>query len=165
MRITALEVRSYHLKKTFKGYDPKEVEHLKELASDALEEASREIARLEDKLRDAGTRLAEHVAQEEVLRNSITTAQTMVEDLKNNAKKEAELIIAEARMQADEIIRKSQGRATQLQEEIYRLKKQRIELETAIKAVIDYHSSTLMMEGEESKKADEESEKLKFFPK
>lgn len=165
MRITALEVRSYQLKKAFRGYDEREVQHLKELASDALEEATREIGSLEDRLREANARLSDHIAQEDILKSTITTAQSMVEDIKANAKKEAELLLAEARLQADEIIRQAQSRATQIQEEIFRLKRQRIELETSIRAILDYHSNTLVMEGEESKKADEGSDKLKFFPK
>lgn len=165
MKVTSLDIRSHQLKTSFRGYDIREVEALRDLAANAVEEATRENSILQEKLKDATERLAEHIANENMLRDTITTAQRMVEDLKVNARKEAELLIAEARMQAEEIVRQSQDRATLLQEEIYRLKRQRIELETSIKAIIEYHSSTLIMEEGESKKADEESEKLKFFSK
>lgn len=165
MKITALEIRSHQIKKSIRGYDVRETDSILEMAADAIEEATRETNRLEDKLRETSERLAEHMANENILKETITSAQRMVEDLKNNARKEAELIVAEARLQGDEIVRQAHARATKVQEEIHRLKKQRMELETKIKALIDYHSTTLLMEEEDSRRADEESEKLKFFSK
>lgn len=165
MKITPIDIRSHHLKKSFRGYDVRDVETLKELAANALEDASRDINILEEKLRDSSDRLSYHIANESMLRDTITTAQRMVEELKNSARKEAEILITEAKLQAEEIVRQAQTRSVQLQEEIFRLRKQRIELETSIRALIDYHSTTLLMEEDESKKADGDSEKLKFLPK
>ncbi len=165
MKITPLEIRGYQFKKGFKGYDIQEVEKLKELASDTLEEAIRATAVLDEKLKEMNERLAEHIANEKTLKDAITTAHSMVEDLKNNAIKEAQLLITEAKLQAEEIIRQAQSRSRELQDEIFRLRKQRAEIESSIKAILDYHSSILTIEGDESRKADNESEKLKFLPK
>lgn len=165
MKVTPLEIKSHGLKKSFKGYDVKEVEELRDLAADALEEAARDIMTLQEKLKDSTERCREYAANENILRETITTAQKMVEDLKTNARKEAELQIAEARLQAEEIVRQAQSRASQVQDDIYRLRKQRKELEASIKAIIEYHSSVLLTEEEEARRADGESEKLKFFTK
>lgn len=165
MKATPLEIRGTHLKKRLLGYDANEVGVLKELAAEALEEASRETTRLEERLKDAVLKLSEHEAREEILKDSITTAQRMVEDIKGNARKEAELIVAEARLQAERIVDQAQRRSIELQEEIFRLRKQRIEIETSIKAILDYHSTTLLMEETDSRKADEGSDKLKFLHK
>lgn len=165
MRITPLEIKSHGLKKSFKGYDVKEVEELRELASEALEEAAREINDLKEKLSAANARITEYAANENMLKETIITAQKMVEELKTSARKESELLITEAKLQAEDILRQAQSRASDLQHEIFRLRKQRIELESSIKAIIDYHSSTLLLEEEESKRADGESDKIKFLAK
>jgi len=165
MKITSLEIRSHQLKKALRGYDVHEVESFRELAADAIEDASRTIHDLEDRLRDAKDELVEHIANEATLRKTITTAQRMVEDMKVQARKEAELIITEARLQAEEIIKQAHTRSQELQQEIYRLKKQRVDIENQIRTVINYHSTTLLLEEEESSRADEEAEKIKFFPK
>lgn len=165
MRITSLEIRSHHLKKGMRGYDVRDVELLRELAADAIEDASRTIHNLEDRLRDANEKLVEHIANENTLRNTITTAQKMVEDMKANARKEAELILTEARLQGEDIVRQAHTRSHDLQQEIYRLKKQRADIENQIRTVINYHSTTLLLEEEESSRADEDAEKLRFFPK
>lgn len=165
MKITPLEIREYRLGKKLFGYDVHEVEALKELTALALEEAKKKITGLEDELKGMASRLVEHEQREAMLKDTITTAQKMVDDLKNNARKEAEIIIAEARQQAEDISKQAKKRVQEIQEEIFQLKKQRIEIETSIKAVLDYHTSIILLEEKESRKADEEAEKLKFFPK
>lgn len=165
MKITSMDIRSQTFKKAMRGYDKRDVESMRELAADAIEDYARENTRLEEKLKEATIRLQEHVENETVLKNTITSAQRMVDDLKANARKEAELIVAEARQQADNIVKQAHDRSTELQDEIYRLKKQRIELETSLKALLSYHSSTLMMEEDDSKKSDLDATKLKFFKK
>lgn len=165
MKLTPMEIRSHHLKKSMRGYDVREVEILKELAADALEEANREVMRLEEKAKDLEDQLGEHVKNEIMLKETITTAQKMVENIKTNAKKEAELILVEAKLNGENIIKQAQTRARELQQEVMRLKRQRNEINSSIKAIIDYHSSTLLLEEEESLKADAEADKLKFLPK
>src|SRR3972149_4661418 len=91
------------------------------------------LKRAQSKLTDMTAKLMEHEEREKILRETITTAQKMVEDLKNNAKKEAELIISEARIQADELIKKAHERVVKIQDEIYKLKKQRMEIQSSIR--------------------------------
>jgi len=165
MKLTPMDVRTHHLKKGMRGYDVREVEALREMAAETIEECNRDIMRLEEKNRDIESQLTEHVRNEAMLKETITTAQKMVENIKGNARKEAELIIAESRLRAEEIIRQAQGRASELQAEILRLRGQRNELNTSIKAIIDYHSSTLLLEDEDHMRADGEMEKLRFLPK
>lgn len=165
MKMTALDIKGHALRKGFRGYDVREVEELRDAASEALGEAAREIMDLSEKLEEAEERIREYASNENTLREAITTVQRMAEEMKSNARKEAEILLAEARLQGDEIIRQAQSRSTALQDEIFRLRKQRKEIESSIKAVIEYHSSILLLEEEESQKADEESDKLKFLPK
>lgn len=165
MKFTPLEIRNYGFKKSFRGYDEKGVEELREMAADALEDAAREIMALEEKVTDLSERNRVYAANETVLRETITTAQKMVDDLKTNARREAELVVAEARLNAEEIIRQAQSRASNVQDDIYRLRKQRKELEASLKAVLDYHTGIFLSEEEDARKMDEETDKLKYLTK
>lgn len=165
MKITALDVLSHPLKKSLIGYDVREVEAFKELVSESVEEMARDIAYLEEKKKELTETLSGHIDNENVLKGAITTTHQMAVDIKGSARKEADLIVAEARLQAEEIMNQAQGHVTRLQEEILRLKGHRIEMETSIKALIDFHSTRLLGEQEGSARADEESEKLKFISK
>ncbi len=165
MKITPIELREHIISKRLFGYDTHEVDALKELVAESLEEAAKKISSLDEQVKDMSSRLAEHEQREAMLKDTITTAKKMVDDLKNNARKEAEIIIAEARQKSDELARQANNRAQGIQEEIYKLKKQRIEIETSIKAVLDYHSKVLYMELKDAAGADREAEKLKFLTK
>lgn len=163
MKITPLEIEEYRLNNNLFGYDKREVDVLRTLSADALSSARSEVAELSEKLKSSENSLVEHEERESVLRATITTAQKMADDMKKNTLKESEFIIAEARHQSEEITKQAMHRAAEIQDEITTLKKQRIELETAIRGILRYHASILKMDEEDSKKADEEAEKLKFM--
>jgi len=164
MKITPIEIEGYTLRKKALGYDPREVESLKERAASALEESNREKTRLEEKVRELEERLSEHLANEALLKEAITTTQKMTMDIKENARKEAELIIAEAQVRGDDIIRQAQSRAGDISDEILRLKKQRAEFESSLKALLYYHTTQILIEEEESARADTEANKIKYMP-
>ncbi len=166
MKVTPLEIRNHSFRKSaLGGYDKRDVESLKETWAEALENANREIMHLEEKSRDLEDRLSEHIENENLLKEAITTTHKMAGEIKDNARKEAELIVAEARVHADEIVKQAQSRAMDINEEIMRLKKQRAEFEISIKALLDYHTTKILMEEEEWRNADEEAQKIKFLPK
>jgi len=164
MKITPIEIKEYSFRKKTFGYDPREVEALKERVATALEEANSEKSRLEAQVRDMEEKLAGHLKNESLLKEAITSTQKMTMDIKDNARKEAELVIAEAQVRGDDIIRQAQSRATEINEEILRLKKQRAEFESSLKALIYYHTTQILIEEEESTKATEEANKIKYMP-
>lgn len=163
MKITPLEVKEYRFKKVFRGYDPTEVEALKALLSDVLEELTREKRQLEDESGKLKARLEDYLDRENLLRATLTTAQKVTEDIKDNAKKEAELIISEANMKAEEIIRGAHHRVLKIQEDIDQLKKQRIKIESEIKAIIEYHQKILFSEDDRRKTEEIEEGKIKYL--
>ncbi|MFQ5353841.1 MAG: DivIVA domain-containing protein [Thermodesulfobacteriota bacterium] len=165
MKITPIEIKSYALKKKAVGYDTREVESLKDLAAGALEEANREKSLLEEKVRELSEMLTNYQKNESVLKEAITTTQKMSIDIKDNAQKEAELIIAEAKVRGDDIVRQSQARSSEIAREIAGLRKQRAEFEAELKALLDYHTTKILIAEEESEKADTEADKIKYFTK
>src|SRR3990170_6171816 len=165
MKITPIEIKEHRFKKAFRGYDQQEVKAFVDVVTETMEEIIKCNNSLEENLKTMTAKLDEHKDREKILREAITTAQKMVEDLKNNAKKEAELIISEARIQADSLIKKTHERVVKLQDEIYKLKKQRMEIQSSIKSTLEYHANLLAMEGQEASKGDAEDDILKFIKK
>ena len=165
MKMTSLEIKEQKIRKKLFGYDPAEVEIMRELACASLEDAARKITELRADVDRMGARVKEHERIENTLKDTVTTAHKMYEDLKGSAGKEAELIVAEARLHADELQSQATERTREMLAEITALKKQRIELEISINAVLDYHANILELGAEESRKADEELEKLRFLKK
>ncbi|OGQ73021.1 MAG: hypothetical protein A2235_04820 [Deltaproteobacteria bacterium RIFOXYA2_FULL_42_10] len=165
MKITPIEIKEHRFKKGLMGYDKNEVNALMGIIAETIEELAKQNNKLEEKIKDMATKLFEHEEREKILRETITTAQKMVEDLKNNAKKEAELIISEARIQADELVKKAHERIIKIQDEIYQLKKQRLDIQSSLKAMLEHHANLLNMGNREAAKGDSEDDRLKFIKK
>ncbi|OGP09533.1 MAG: hypothetical protein A2056_03450 [Deltaproteobacteria bacterium GWA2_42_85] len=165
MKITPIEIKEHRFKKGLIGYDKNEVNALMGIIAETIEELAKQNNKLEEKIKDMATKLFEHEEREKILRETITTAQKMVEDLKNNAKKEAELIISEARIQADELVKKAHERVIKIQDEIYQLKKQRLDIQSSLKAMLEHHANLLNMGNREAAKGDSEDDRLKFIKK
>ncbi|HAG49866.1 MAG: hypothetical protein A2X87_07625 [Deltaproteobacteria bacterium GWC2_42_51] len=165
MKITPIEIKEHRFKKGLMGYDKNEVNALMGIIAETIEELAKQNNKLEEKIKDMATKLFEHEEREKILRETITTAQKMVEDLKNNAKKEAELIISEARIQADELVKKAHERVIKIQDEIYQLKKQRLDIQSSLKAMLEHHANLLNMGNREAAKGDSEDDRLKFIKK
>ena len=83
--------------------------------------------------------------------------------MKENAQKSSELIIAEAEVKAEKILNKAHNRLAQLHEDIAELKRQRMQIEVQIGAIIEAHTKLLEMGKEGMRAMDEEDSKLKLL--
>ncbi|MGD9184667.1 MAG: DivIVA domain-containing protein, partial [Desulfobacterales bacterium] len=83
--------------------------------------------------------------------------------MKENAQKSAELIVAEAEVKAEKILNKAHNRLAQLHEDIAELKRQRMQIEVQISSVIEAHGKLLEISKEGMKAMDDEDSKIKLL--
>ncbi len=154
MRITPLDIQQKQFPMRFRGFDVDEVYSFLELLREELEELLRESASLKEQLGRADEQLLEHRSMETTLRETLMTAQQMVEDYKTNARKEAELILKEAELRADSMVKDAQEKVVKIHEDIVDLKGIRRHFKEEIKRLIESHMKMLEFdkerEGEES---------------
>ncbi len=154
MRITPLDIQQKQFPMRFRGFDVDEVYSFLELIREELEELLRESASLKEQLGRADEQMQEHRNMETTLRETLMTAQQMVEDYKTNARKEAELILKEAELRADTMIKEAQEKVVKIHEDIVDLKGIRRHFKEEIKRLIESHMKMLEFdkerEGEES---------------
>ncbi|MFL5955148.1 MAG: DivIVA domain-containing protein [Gaiellaceae bacterium] len=109
MRYTPVELRHVKLSRTmFGGYQRHEAEKLLEDIADSFEEVWRERGELADKLEDVEKVLAEVKQRESLLASTLVSAERAAVDAKEAAKREAELIVAEAHHEARSVTRSAQ---------------------------------------------------------
>jgi cell division initiation protein len=124
------------------------------LIREELEGLLRENSSLKEQLSRADSQLQEYKNMEVTLRETLMTAQQMVEDYKTNARKEAELILKEAELKANTMIKEAQEKVVKIHEDIVDLKGIRRHFKEEIKRLIDSHLKMLEFdkerEGEES---------------
>lgn len=143
MRITPLEIQQKQFPIKFRGFDVEEVYAFLEVIRQEMEELLRDNASLKERLHQAETTLQEYRDMENTLRETLMTAQQMVEDYKTNARKEAELIVKEAEMRAEAIIREAQEKVIKIHEDIADLKGIRIHFKEELKRLIESHLKML----------------------
>lgn len=115
MRYTPVELRHVRLSRAiFGGYRRHEAEKLLEDVADSFEEVWRERGELADKLEDVEKVLAEVKQRESLLASTLVSAERAAVEAKDAAKREAELIVAEAHQEARSVTRSAQSERERL---------------------------------------------------
>ncbi len=148
MRITPLDIQQKQFKVRFRGFDMEEVYSFLEVIREELEEILRENASLKEKVALLENQMEEYRKIEQSIRDTLMTAQKLVEDYQSNAKKEAELIIKEAEIKAENIIKVAQERVVKIHEDIVDLKGIRRHFKEEIKRLIESHLRMLEFDKE-----------------
>ncbi len=143
MRITPLDIQQKQFPMKFRGFDVEEVYAFLEVIREEMEELLRENASLKENVQRAANHIKEYKDMEETLRETLMTAQQMVEDYKTNARKEAELLIKEAEIRSDELIRDAQEKVIKIHEDIVDLKGIRRHFKEELKRLIESHTRML----------------------
>lgn len=121
MRYTPVELRHVRPTRGFLGYKRHEVDSLIEDIADSFEEVWRERGELADKLEDVEKLLVDVKQREALLTATLVSAERAVADAKDQARKEAELIVAEAHQEARSVTRTAQGERERLFAEVRRV--------------------------------------------
>ena len=161
MKLTPLDILQRRFSKRWRGLDRAEVKDFLEVISAELEEVIRENRFLEEELKKSHQSLAAYRNREDTLKETMITAQKVTQDMKENVKREAEIIIAEARVEAEGIVGEARRRAHELQEEIAELKRQKIRFESELRGTIETHLKILDATKEKLEQIDES--KVKYL--
>jgi cell division initiation protein len=122
MRYTPVELRHVKIgRSTFGGYRKLETEKLLEDIADSFEEVWRDRGELTDKLEDVERILAEVKQRESLLASTLVAAEKASTEIREAAKREAELIIAEAHQEARSVTRGAQSERERLFTEVRRV--------------------------------------------
>jgi len=139
MRISPLDIQQKQFPIKFRGFDVEEVYAFLELVREEMEELIRENASLKEQVHRSENQIREFRDMENTLKETLMTAQQMVEDYKVNARKEAELIIKEAELKAEEVIKEAQEKVIKIHEDIVDLKGIRRHFKEEMRRLIESH--------------------------
>ncbi|MBU8848516.1 MAG: DivIVA domain-containing protein [Desulfobacterales bacterium] len=163
MGITPLVVKQKEFTTRFRGFDVQEVDYFLEDVVKELNDLNHTIKSLQEgnhrmKLENQGYR-----KRENSMKNAMIQSHKILDQMKENAKKSSQVIIANAEVEAEKMLNRAHNRLSQLHSDIIELKRQRIQLEMQISAVLESHAKLLEMTKEENKAADETDSTLKFI--
>jgi cell division initiation protein len=156
MRITPLDIQQKQFPMKLRGFDVEEVYAFLEVVREEMEDLLRENASLKESVQRLENQIKEHKDMETTLRETLLTAQQMVEDYKTNARKEAELIIKESEVRAEAVIKQAQEKVIKIHEDIVDLKGIRRHFKEELKRMVENHLK--MLEFDKEREAEEEQE-------
>lgn len=137
MQLTPQDIRNQEFaKKTFGGLDTDEVNAFLVQVSSQVEESSRKNLELGDQLRVTREQVERYRQTEQLLQETAVTLQSMLEEKRSEANKEAELIIAEAKARASREVEHIRQEADDLAREVEELKRQKSHFFIRMKSVL-----------------------------
>ena len=144
MRITPMDIRQQQFTvKMFRGFDTQEVDtFLEDLAAD-YEALLKENSLLKEQLQALEERTRGLEEREKVLQETLVTTQRLVEEMKDQARREAAVIIREGEVQAERIIEASRPAEGNLQSEIIALKRTRRQLAEGLRSTVEMYQRLL----------------------
>jgi cell division initiation protein len=163
MKITPLEIQQQQFKVKFRGFDIREVDAFIEKIVDGVTSQQAENNSLREETRRLKLEIQGFKEREETFKRAMLNSQKVLEQMKDNARKSAEIIIADAEVKAEKILNRAHSRLSQLHEDITELKRQRIQIEVQIRSVIEAHTKLLEVGKEGMDELDEQDSKIKFL--
>ncbi len=163
MKITPLDIQQQKFKTRFRGFDVQEVDIFLEQMADAFAFLLRENENLKEDIRRLQVESSGYKNREDTFKHALLNSQKVLEQMKDNARKSAEIVVAEAEVKAEKILNKAHNRLSQLHEDISELKRQRMQIEVQIGSIIEGHTKLLKIGKEAMRATDEEDSKLKLL--
>ena len=136
MSLTPVEIRHVRLPRRPLGYQRRAVDRLLEDIASSFEDVWRERAALRDEIERVEGELRRHRDVEEALRNTLLSAERMADELRAQAHREADVIVAEARTKAREIESATEAERERVRAEIRRLRSLQADVRTEYRAFL-----------------------------
>lgn len=118
MPLSPLDIHNKEFGRSFRGYDEDEVDDFLERIIQDYEVLIRQEREMEVQMETLKERLQHFTNIEESLGKSIIVAQETAEEVKNNARKEAQLIVKEAEKNADRIVSEALNKSRKIANEV-----------------------------------------------
>jgi len=151
MPLTPVEIRHIALRRSwFRGYRRPGVDQVLTEIADSFEGVWRERADLSDRLEEVESEAAKHRELEALLRSTLVSAERAAQDMKEQARRESDLIVQEAHAESRRVTREFVGEKRRLEEDMVKI---RAQLRAALESLGDWPG-----EKETEKETEKESE-------
>ena len=136
MSLTPVEIRHVKLGRGFSGYDRRETDRLLADIVTSFEQVWRERADLRDEMEELEAELARQKEIEGALRNTLISAERMADDVRTQARREADVIIAEARASARDMVSSAENERERIHTEVRRLRTLEVDVRADYRAFL-----------------------------
>jgi cell division initiation protein len=144
MKITPIDIQQQQFKgKMFGGLDQEDVDAFLQSVAAEMEGLIRENNDLKEQQARQSREMVDLAEKEKELRDILLGAQRITEDMKVNARKEADLVVSEAELKAERIIADSERQLGDLKARIEEVRRQKVQFEMSLKGLLDSYARQL----------------------
>jgi cell division initiation protein len=147
--LTPLDIQKQTFSRGFKGYNSDEVRAYLHLVAEEIEHLLHEVDRVTRENNTLREDLDEHTARERILKETLLSAQKVSEELKANARKEAELIVKDAELLSERVVAQAMQRVHDLEKAILDLKIERRAARNKLQGTLDTVQHLIVLDAEE----------------
>jgi cell division initiation protein len=123
--LTPLDVRRYDFGSALRGYDKTRVEQFREQVADELERMTRVTQDLESKAKSFHEQLRAFRERDKALNDALVSAQQLRAEIRQQAEREGDLVVREARAEGERILSESRSQVQHLQQQLEALEHMR----------------------------------------
>jgi len=149
MELTPIHITQREFQRRFRGLDPVEVRTFLDGVAEELQRLLKENASKEERIQKLETHLHHHQQRERELKEALLAVHRMADEVKEKARKEADLILKDAEIKAERLLERTNLMLAQLQGRLADLKRQKVLFEGRLRAAIKLHQDLLAAEAAE----------------
>jgi DivIVA domain-containing protein len=116
--LTPLDVRRYDFGSALRGYDKARVDQFRDQVAEELERLARLTADLEGKARSFHEQLRAFRERDKALNEALVSAQQLRGEIRDQADREAQLLVREARAEGDRVIDEARAEVRRMQADV-----------------------------------------------
>lgn len=143
MKLTPLDIQQHRFRSSVWGFEPKEVDAFLDVIAKEMEDLSRSNRALTEEVQRKESELRQFREREKNLKETMITATRVTEDIKVNARKEAEIVVAQAETKAEQIVQHAHMRLVRVMEDLDELKRQKTQFEETLRSMVQTHLKLL----------------------
>ena len=143
MRVTPLDIIKKEFTPSRKGFDSEEVSQFLEDVRETLDGLLKENQRLREVIKRRDNEISSLKGEEASIKDTLVLARRLTEDLERKARRESDLIVGEARLEAQRILMATADERRNIQGELAQLRATKAKMVAEIKAVLDAHARLL----------------------
>jgi DivIVA domain-containing protein len=135
--LTAVDIRRYDFGSALRGYDKARVDQFRDQVAAEVERLGRANQELEQKSKGLVEQLRAFRERDKALNDALVSAQQLRADIREQADREAQLLMREARAQAERDLESIRGETRRLEDEIQGLVRARRTYLSQLRAMIE----------------------------
>ena len=121
----------------YRGYDAESVDNFLEVVASRMEELVRQNSALTGKVDAMSGSMAEYRDRERAMNEALVSAQQLREDMRDQARREADLLLREARSQGERIVSDAKRQVSLALEALRRIQGQRVRFLRIFRAMVE----------------------------